>query len=134
VQRYSSSVILSILYGKRAPRYDTSEITALYKYMHEWERLLQPGATPPVDMIPILKSIPERWAKWKRDCRRVRNLQRELYFGLLDETKKRVQAGEENGSYMEEVLARQEEFGLDREMTGLSFRHHNRSRRNSPCC
>ena len=90
--------------------------------MSEWTGLLTPGATPPVDMIPILKSVPERWAKWKRDCRRVRNMQRALFFGLLDETKERLRAGEANGSYMEEVLARQEEFGLDWEMTGLSFR------------
>jgi hypothetical protein len=41
-----------------------------------------------------------------------------LYFGLLDETKERLRNGDENGSYMEEILTRQEEFGMDREITG----------------
>jgi len=41
-----------------------------------------------------------------------------LYFGLLDETKERLRRGEENGSYMEEVLTRQEEFGMNKEITG----------------
>ncbi|KAJ7444580.1 cytochrome P450 [Mycena galericulata] len=89
VQRYSSSVILSVLYGKRAPRFETLETTEFFRVEHEWELLLEPGATPPVDMIPLLKLIPERWAKWKRDSKRVRTLQRALYFGLLDEAAER---------------------------------------------
>ncbi|KAJ7257797.1 cytochrome P450 [Mycena rebaudengoi] len=117
-RRYSSSVIMSVLYGKRSPRYETPQTTAFFKAQHEWDLLLEPGTTPPIDFIPILKLVPARFAKWKRDCAKVRKLQRDLYFGLLDETKKRLSAGEENGSYMEEILTRQEEFGMDREMTG----------------
>ncbi|KAF8176366.1 cytochrome P450, partial [Mycena galopus ATCC 62051] len=118
IRRYSNSVILSVLYGKRAPRYETPETTALFCVIHEWSRVLEPGATPPVDLIPLLKYVPERWAKWKRDCAKIRKLQRDLYFGLLDETKGRLSRGDENGSYMEEILTRQEELGMDREMTG----------------
>ncbi|KAF8209627.1 cytochrome P450 [Mycena galopus ATCC 62051] len=118
IRRYSNSVILSVLYGKRAPRYETPETTAFFNAQHEWDLLLEPGATPPVDLIPLLKYVPERWAKWKRDCAKTRKLQRELYFGLLDETKERLSRGDENGSYMEEVLTRQEEFGMNREMAG----------------
>ncbi|KAF7369266.1 putative cytochrome P450 [Mycena venus] len=107
-------------YSTESVRRDTRppETTAFFNAQHEWELVLEPGATPPVDLIPILKYVPARWAKWKRDCAKTRKLQRELYFGLLDETKERLRRGEENGSYMEEVLARAEEFGLDRENTG----------------
>ncbi|KAF8176374.1 cytochrome P450 [Mycena galopus ATCC 62051] len=118
IRRYSNSVILSVLYGKRAPRYETPETTAFFCVIHEWSRVLEPGATPPVDLIPLLKYVPERWAKWKRDCAKIRKLQRDLYFGLLDETKGRLSRGDENGSYMEEILTRQEELGMEREMTG----------------
>ncbi|KAJ7444623.1 cytochrome P450 [Mycena galericulata] len=118
IRRYSSSVILSVLCGKRAPRYETPETTAFFRSQHEWELLLEPGATPPIDMIPLLKLVPERWAKWKRDCKKVRALHRALYFGLVDEAAERVRSGVENGSYIEEVLARQDDFGMDREMTG----------------
>ncbi|KAF8142502.1 cytochrome P450 [Mycena galopus ATCC 62051] len=118
IRRYSNSVILSVLYGKRSPRYETPQTTAFFKAQHAWVTTIEPGATPPVDMIPILKYVPERWAKWKRDCAKARKLQRDLYFSLLDETKERMRRGEENGSYMEEVITRQEEFGMDREITG----------------
>jgi hypothetical protein len=84
---------------------------------------MEPGATPPVDMIPILKLVPERWAKWKRDCRKIRKRQRAMFFGLLNETILRLRQGEKNGSYMEEVLEREEELGLTREMTALSFQN-----------
>ncbi|KAF7377423.1 Cytochrome p450 [Mycena sanguinolenta] len=109
---------MSVIYGKRAPRYETPETIAFFNAQHEWEAILEPGSTPPIDLIPILKYVPERWAKWKRDCTKTRKLQRDLYFGLLDETKERLSKGDENGSYMEEVLTRQEEFGMDREITG----------------
>ncbi|KAJ7607153.1 cytochrome P450 [Roridomyces roridus] len=114
----SSSVILSVLYGKRAPRYETRETTAFFEAQHEWERVLEPGATPPIDLIPLLKYVPVRWAKWKRDCARTRKLQRDLYFGLLNETRERLGRGEENGCYMEEILKSQEELGMDLEITG----------------
>ncbi|KAJ7746427.1 cytochrome P450 [Mycena maculata] len=118
IQRFTYSVVVSVLYGNRAPRYETPETVAFYDYECQFEHILEPGATPPVDMLPIFNLVPERWAKWKRDCRRVRNLQRAVYFGLLDETGGRLRSGSANGSYLEEVLGRQEEFGMDREMIG----------------
>ncbi|KAK7052015.1 putative cytochrome P450 [Favolaschia claudopus] len=118
IRRYANSVILSVLYGKRAPRYESRETTAFFEAQREWHLVLEPGATPPIDLIPILKYVPERWAKWKQDCAKTRQMQRTLYFGLLDETKERLGQGEENGCFMEEILARQVEFGMNREMMG----------------
>jgi hypothetical protein len=51
----------------------------------------------------------------------VRKMQRDLYFSLLDDTQERLRRGEGNGSYVEELLERQEELELDREMTGSNF-------------
>ncbi|KAJ7359848.1 cytochrome P450 [Mycena albidolilacea] len=118
IQRYSLSVIYSVLHGKRVPRYETEEVTRYITVMHEWIALLQPGAVPPVDAIPILKLIPERWAKWKRECKRIRHLQRARYFGLLEDTRERMRQNQHNGSFMEVVLERQAELGMDDEMAG----------------
>jgi hypothetical protein len=118
IRRYSNSVILSITYGKRAPRYESYEPTAFFHAQHMWETALAPGSQPPVDFLPILKYVPERWAPWKTLCKEVRKAQRKLYFGLLTECEERVKRGEENGSYMEEVVKRQKEFGMTREHVG----------------
>ncbi|KAJ7108007.1 cytochrome P450 [Mycena crocata] len=118
IRRYSNSIVLSVLFGKRSPRYESPETAAFFQTEREWEEVLEPGATPPMDMIPLLKYVPARWAKWKGSCARTRAKQRKLYFGLLDETQERLRTGQENGSYMEEILSRQAEFGMDREITG----------------
>ncbi|CAL1703919.1 unnamed protein product [Somion occarium] len=77
--------------------------------------LVKPGGTPPIELIPILRYIPERWAPWKAQAREVRALQRRLYFGLLDLCIDRVDNEKRNGCFIEDVLDHQEEYGLDYE-------------------
>lgn len=109
---------MSIVYGKRSPRYETKHTAAFFEVQHLWAHLLQPGAHPPLDLIPIFKYVPERWASWKTLCRQVREKQRDLYFGLLDECRERLQGNQRNNCFMEQVLLRQEEFGLTNELAG----------------
>lgn len=107
---------MSVLYGKRCPRYETHEATAFFEVQHLWEMVHEQGAHPPIDLFPFLKYVPERWARWKTLCNQTRKLQRDLYFGLLDECEERLARGEENGCFMDEVIKGRERFGLDREM------------------
>ncbi|GAW04989.1 cytochrome partial [Lentinula edodes] len=118
IRHYSNLVMMSLLYGKRSPRYETHEALLFFESQHLWELALEPGAHPPVDVLPFLRYVPRRWAPWKALCDKTREAQRKLYFGLLDECMKRVQRGKENGCYMEEVIKHQDEFGLDRELSG----------------
>ncbi|KAG8896943.1 hypothetical protein FRB99_008554 [Tulasnella sp. 403] len=118
VRRYSSSVIMSVLYGRRSPRFQTPATTDFFHVQHLWEHALEPGAHPPVDLIPSLQHVPEKFAAWKRLCTEVRTLQRKLYFGLLDEVEKRTGRGEANGCWMETVCERAQEWGMDRELVG----------------
>lgn len=117
-RRFSTSVILSVLYGKRAPRITTPEVTAFFDAEHHWEEIMQPGAHPPVDLIPIMKYVPERWASWKTEVKITRSLQRKLYFGLLEQVETRLQKGSSNGCFMETVIEKAPGFGLDREAVG----------------
>ena len=117
MDRYANSVIMSVVYGKRSPRYETPETTATFNFLFEYVQLVEPGATPPLDIFPILKYIPE-WtglAGWKKRVRDCRKNHRDLIFGLLDGTIERMKRGEENGCYMEDIIRRQKELGLDHE-------------------
>ncbi|KII85199.1 hypothetical protein PLICRDRAFT_116720 [Plicaturopsis crispa FD-325 SS-3] len=115
-RRYSMSVILSVLYGKRCPRYDTHEATAFFHSQGLWEHTLEFGVHPPLDLLPILQYVPERFAPWKTLTKEVRKLQRELHLGLLREVEENLTEGAESGCYMEEVMRRREEFRMTREM------------------
>ena len=75
-------------------------------------------ASPPVDFLPILKYVPERWASWKTLCRNIRTLQREVYFGLLNDAEERLQTASGNGCFIEDIIVHQRELGMSREMIG----------------
>lgn len=135
---------MSVLFGQRSPRFNTPATEEFFHVQHLWEHALEPGAHPPVDLLPILQKVrpdraystlvsslvdvfglsenagqvPERFAAWKQLCTEVRRLQRKLYFGLLEEVEKRTARGEANGCWMETVCARAEEWSMDRELVG----------------
>ncbi|KAA1473593.1 cytochrome P450 [Dentipellis sp. KUC8613] len=115
VNRYTSSVITSVLAGVRSPRITSPIVVAFIDYVHKWAGLMEPAAHPPVDVFPILKYVPERWASWKTIVRDVRAGQRRLYFSLIGSCERRVAADQRNGSFLEDVVANLEKYGIDRE-------------------
>ncbi|KAI4523845.1 cytochrome P450 [Schizophyllum commune Loenen D] len=118
IERFGISIVMSIVYGKRAPRIDAPIASAFVHENDRWSALLMPGATPPVDALPFLKYLPEFLAPWKKETREIRALQRELYCGIFDECKKRVEAGDAN-FFMAEVIKEQAANGLTREQASL---------------
>ncbi|KAG1854775.1 cytochrome P450 [Suillus tomentosus] len=114
IDRYTFSILLSIAFGKHCPRPDTEEERIFYEGVRLTVQVVS-AEGPPVDLLPILKYVPERWAPWKRICREARTLQRRLYFGLLEEAETRLARGESTGCFMEEVIQRQEELGMSKD-------------------
>lgn len=41
--------------------------------LHRFLHILLPGVYPPLDLVPALKYLPERWAPWLAACRRSRS-------------------------------------------------------------
>ncbi|ESK84606.1 cytochrome p450 [Moniliophthora roreri MCA 2997] len=90
-----------------------------YELQFVWTKLVSPGTVPPVDKLPFLEYIPERWASWKALIREVKERHRKLYFGLLNDCENRMKSDVGgNGSFMEDLLSRKEEYGMDREKIG----------------
>ncbi|KAK6995986.1 putative cytochrome P450 [Favolaschia claudopus] len=117
ISRYSYSVIHSVLYGKRVPRYDNEEMKQFNHIVRSFNILMAPGGAPPVDLIPVLKYIPERFAPWKTEARRIKNLQHKHYWTMLNDAKDRMLRGEGHGCCMEQVFKHQEELGMSDELT-----------------
>lgn len=116
IRRYSTAVILSSVFGQRAPdTFESPKVQALYHAQDQFTAILEPGATPPVDEFPLLKYVPAMFAKWKVRAKNIRAEQQSLYYALLEETKAMVAKGKKTGSFMGQLLCNQEKTGLDDE-------------------
>ncbi|KAK7681815.1 hypothetical protein QCA50_015162 [Cerrena zonata] len=119
IERATTSVILSVAFGIRSPRkVEDDLVSEFHKTLRMWELLVQPGGHPPIDMIPILEHIPERWASWKTRCQEVKQRQQKLYFGLRDKCQERVNEDRRNGCFIEDLLDQQQKLGLNKELIG----------------
>ncbi|TFY80562.1 hypothetical protein EWM64_g3444 [Hericium alpestre] len=119
IGRYTNSVITSIMAGFRSPRKGGADVVDFFNFVHRWARLATPGAHPSIDLFPILKYMPERWAAWKMEAREVRSMQQKLYFGTLDRCAARIAEERQNGSFLEDIVKDLDKYGLDREMAAL---------------
>ncbi len=92
------------------PRYEFSEAKGFVTVNRLWNHALEPGAHPPLDLLPFLRYLP---GSWKEVCRQARRLQRQLYFGVLDECQTRLQHGQETGCFIERELQNQRGSRID---------------------
>jgi hypothetical protein len=114
IRRYSTAVILASVFGQRGARFDSPKVRALYHVQNQFTAILEQGATPPVDAFPFLQFLPEFMCSWKTRAKEIRQLQRSLYFDLLNETKARIGSGK-GDCFMKQVLEHQEKNELDDE-------------------
>lgn len=115
IQRYATSVALELVFGTHCPTHDDPIIKEYLYVNKETEYLTKPGEHPPIDVFTFLRYVPERWASWKGACKRVRNMQRKFFLGLMDRCLARVRDDKRNGSFMEDLLDNEKEYGFDRE-------------------
>jgi cytochrome P450 len=109
LRRYSSAVILAAAFGQRGATFTSDKVQALYHAQSQFTRIIEPGATPPVDAFPILKYLPEFLAWWKRKAKSIRAEQRALYFALLEETKAKMARGVASNCFLASLIDEQDE-------------------------
>ncbi|KAI3322745.1 cytochrome P450 2D18 [Xylariaceae sp. AK1471] len=113
--RYSNSITMSLVFGIRTPRYDTPHYLQLRELMTNLSGLGEIGATPPVDILPVLKYLPERlWGNWKTRARLLRESVFNLYSPLVNRVIERRNMGKQLGSFLDGVLDQQDDLGLSR--------------------
>lgn len=113
IDRYNYSIMMCMSFGKRCLPFDKDHPPIFFKALRLSAKIVDEA--PPIDEIPILKYVPEWWAPWKVGYKKVKAMQREVYFGLLEEAEARVARGESAGSFMEDVIQHREELGMSRE-------------------
>ncbi|TFY59192.1 hypothetical protein EVG20_g7882 [Dentipellis fragilis] len=111
--RLVASLTLVMVYGKRAALPSSPDVRDFFHVNHRYMDALDFGKAPPVDLFPVLKYIPKRFAGWKRDLEEIKIFQEALYERLVCDVRARLDRGEENGSFMEEAIRHAEEWGLE---------------------
>jgi hypothetical protein len=112
IRRYSTAVILASVFGLRGAHFDSPRVKALYDVQDQNTAINELGATPPVDIFPFLKSLPDFLSPWRRWAKTIRTEYRELLFKLVADSKssgvdcffaKMMKAQEKSGLTEEQV-------------------------------
>lgn len=111
-QRYTTSFFLSVIYGTRGARPDSPDVRDFLHVHRRFMNALNFGTAPPVDLFPILKYIPERFAAWKREAKEIKRLHDQLYSKLTKQVQARLARGKGNGCFMEDAILNAEEIGM----------------------
>lgn len=125
----------SLVFGIRTPTVDTVHMHKLYDMMvrlttsdlsckdvansidlqENWSQLMEPGATPPVDIYPFLHYFPQKlFGNWVTRSRNVGDEMNSLYSSFLDRVEMRRKSYGSRNSFMDVVLDQNEKLGLDR--------------------
>ncbi|KAH8804413.1 putative cytochrome P450 [Xylogone sp. PMI_703] len=113
-KRYSNSIIMSLVYGIRTPKVDTPHMTQLYDMMENWSQLMEPGATPPVDIYPFLHWLPQAFfGNWVSRSQNVGNEMNKLYSSVVDRVRKRRELVGSKGSLIDLVLDQNDKLALN---------------------
>ena len=123
-KRFSNSITMSLVWGVRTPTPHTRHMERLYSLMEIWSKVMETGATPPVDIYPFLHYLPQSvFLNWVDRATHVRDEMNALYKDFLHDIRmRRKQEGEGRGCFMDKVLDQAE--GQLKQESGLSYNEH----------
>jgi cytochrome P450 len=112
-KRTSNSIIMSLVFGIRTESSETAHMKELYTIMERWSEVMEAGATPPVDIFPFLKMIPESWfGNWILRSKDVGHRMSKLYSSMHAQVLARRRQHGSKGTFMDLVLDQQDKLNL----------------------
>lgn len=87
----------------------------LYALMEEWSKVMEPGNTPPIDVFPFLKWVPESLlGQWRTRAQHVSNEMNGLYNDWHEYVnRRRLQSGSRD-CFLDRLLDNEEKNGLNK--------------------
>jgi len=114
VRRFSPAVILAIIYGKRGPTWESKPVQDIYAVMRAWSSIMETGNTPPVDIFPFLKYLPDFMSDWRKRAKRLSGMMFTSYRALVEEVRDRRARGIKRNSLMDKIMEEQAAPGFDK--------------------
>ncbi|KAJ6611186.1 cytochrome P450 [Mycena sp. CBHHK59/15] len=109
IRRYTHSVAMILVYGQRVPSVNSLRGNRFFQLLHRFLHILTLGVYPPIDMLPILKYLPARWAPWIAACRRSKSDMTALHAEFSEAVEARhakriAEDTESNKCFMSDIL------------------------------
>jgi cytochrome P450 family 619 len=109
----STEAHVPLVYGIRSKSAVAPHTVKLSDTVEYWARINEFGATPPVDIFPFLKLVPERFlGNWRTRAKVVHDALHELYEGLLASVLRRREAIGPADCIIDQLLDGQEKSEL----------------------
>jgi len=108
------------VYGTRTPTIKTKHMVKLYALMEKWSRVMEAGNTPPLDIFPFLKLVPEKFlGLWRSRAEEVGRDMNALYSEWVEYGIARRRDSGPRDCFLDRVLDQGEKVALDKH--GLYF-------------
>lgn len=108
------------VYGTRTPSIRTKHMVKLYALMEKWSKVMEAGNTPPLDIFPFLKYVPEKLlGMWRSRAEDVGKDMNALYSEWVEYGIARRQNSGSRDCFLDRVLDQGEKVALDKH--GLYF-------------
>ncbi len=121
----SASTIIALLYGASLSAFGENKTSLFFEGAKGFVKLGDPHLHPALDIIPLLRYVPARWAPWKSLCEEVNLLRSQFFDDITEDFEQRWRSGERTGSFLEKVLDHPATFDLSRDemrcVTSFSF-------------
>ncbi|KAJ6590539.1 cytochrome P450, partial [Mycena vulgaris] len=125
IRRYTHTITMISIFGQRVSSSASPQMQRFYKILHQFLHIMVPGVYPPIDLLPVFKYLPERWAPWLAACRRSKSDMAAFHVELSTAAEERSLAAkhksdipEESESFMNYILR----MGLSQEeYTGVAL-------------
>lgn len=117
IKRFTNSIIMSLVTGIRTPTASATHMKSLYAVLDGISEIFEMGATPPVDIFPFLKWIPEKvFNNWKSRSAALAQTMDSVYGPLVDRVlSRREKAGSlKKESYLDMIFDQQDTLQLTR--------------------
>lgn len=115
IRRYGSAVILATVFGLRGATFDSPRVKNLYSVTEQNKAINEIGATPPVDIFPFLKSLPDAVSPWRKWARDIRTEYKEFLRQLTSESRENSKRPDAPNCFLAKMYNQQEKMGLDDE-------------------
>lgn len=102
VKRYTSSVIVYAIYGRRVLDLEDPVLKAIYQELAVFGEVV--GSRFLVDQYPILAHLPKPLQWWRRQYEPSHQFEADLWMGLWSDLKKQLQAGIRTGCFAERFM------------------------------